>query len=124
MSRGAMSVFVFSIYLYIMGFVLVVTPGTLVRIFEFPETDGLWIRVAGMLVVILAFYYSHAARADFRPFFVWTVIARTSVLLFFIAFVIAGLAPPALILFGVIDFAAAMWTLFAIRSDTTAQLSG
>ena len=30
MSRGAMSVFVFSIYLYIMGFVLVVTPDTLV----------------------------------------------------------------------------------------------
>jgi len=117
-----MSVFVFSIYLYIMGFVLVVTPDTLVRIFKFPETDGLWIRVAGMLVIILAFYYSHAARADLRPFFVWTVIARTSVLLFFIAFVIAGLAPPALILFGVIDFAAAMWTLFAIRSDTTSSI--
>ena len=123
MSRGAMSVFVFSIYLYIMGFVLVVTPDTLVRIFKFPETDGLWIRVVGMLVIILAFYYSHAARTEFRPFFVWTVIARSSVLLFFIAFVIAGLAPPALILFGVVDFAA-MWTLFAIRSDTATQLSG
>jgi len=119
-----MSVFVFSIYLYIMGFVLVVTPDTLVRIFKFPETDGLWIRVAGMLVIILAFYYSHAARAEIRPFFVWTVIARSSVLLFFIAFVIAGLAPPALILFGVIDFGAAMWTLFSIRSDAATQLSG
>jgi hypothetical protein len=117
MSRSAMSVFVFSIYLYVMGFVLVVTPDTLVKIFKFPETDNLWIRVVGMLAIILGFYYSHAARAELRPFLVWTVIARTSVLLFFIAFVIAGLAPPALILFGVIDFAAAMWTLFAIRSD-------
>ena len=118
MSRGAMSVFVFSIYLYVMGLVLVVTPGTLVKLFKFPEPDGLWIRVAGMLVIILGVYYSHAARAEFRPFFMWTVVVRTSVLLFFVAFVIAGLAPPALILFGVIDFAAAMWTFLAVRSDS------
>jgi len=115
-----MSVFVFSIYLYILGFVLVVFPGTLIAVFRFPEPDGLWIRVVGMLALILGFYYSHAARAEFRPFFAWTVIARSSVLLFFIAFVLAGLAPPALILFGVIDFAAAMWTFFAMRSETEA----
>ena len=124
MSRSAVSLFVSSIYLYFLGVVLVVAPDTLLRIFKFPDADGLWIRVVGMLVIILGFYYSHVARAEIRPFFVWTVIARTSVLLFFIAFVVAGLAPPALILFGIIDFAAAMWTLFAIRSDTAAQSSG
>jgi len=118
MSRGAMSVFVFSIYLYIMGVVLVVTPGTLVRIFKFAEPDGLWIRMVGMFALILGYYYSRAARAELRPFFAWTVVARTSIFLFFIAFVIAGLAPPALILFGVIDFAAAMWTFFAVRSES------
>jgi hypothetical protein len=117
MSKSALSLFGFSIYLYLLGFVLVVIPDTLLRIFEFPTADGLWIRVVGMLVIILGFYYSHAARAELKPFFVWTVIGRTSVLLFFIAFVIAGLAPPALIIFGTVDFAAAMWTLFAIRSD-------
>jgi len=124
MSRSALSLFVFSIYLYLLGFVLVVTPNTLLRIFAFPDADGLWIRVVGMLVIILGFYYSHVARAEMRPFFVWTVIARTSVLLFFIAFVIAGLAPPALILFGIVDFAAAMWTLLAIRSDAVERTSG
>ena len=118
MSRGAMSVFVFSIYLYLLGLVLVVTPDTLLRVFSFPEADDLWIRVVGMLVIILGFYYSHAARAELRPFFVWTIIGRTSGLLFFISFVIAGLAPPALILFGLIDFAAAIWTLLAMRSDS------
>jgi hypothetical protein len=122
MSRSALSLFVHSIYLYLLGFILVVTPDTLLRIFKFPETDGLWIRVVGMLVIILGFYFSQAARSDFRPFFLWTVIGRTAVPLFFIAFVIAGLAPPALILFGVIDFVAAMWTLFAIRSDATSRI--
>lgn len=124
MSRTATSVFVFAVYLYLLGFILVVTPGTLLRLFRFPEADGLWIRVVGMLVIILGFYYSHAARAELRPFFVWTVIGRVSVLLFFMAFVVAGFAPPALILFGVIDFAAAMWTLLAIRSESSAQRSG
>ena len=117
MSKAAVSVFVFAVYLYLLGLVLVVTPGTLVRLFRFPEPDGLWIRVVGMLVIILGFYYSHAARAELRPFFVFTVIARSSVLLFFIAFVIAGLAPPMLILFVVIDCVAAMWTLAALRSE-------
>jgi hypothetical protein len=97
---------------------LVIIPDILLDIFKFPETDGLWIRVVGMLAIILGFYYSHAARAEFRPFWAWTVIARTSVLLFFIAFVVAGLAPPALILFGVIDFAGATWTFFAMRSES------
>ena len=121
MSRTATSVFVFSVYLYLLGLVLVVTPATLLRLFRFPESDNLWIRVVGMLVIILGFYYSHAARAELRPFFVWTVIGRTAVLLFFIAFVIAGFAPATLILFGVIDFAAAMWTLLAMRAGTSAQ---
>jgi len=124
MSRSALSLFVFSIYLYLLGFVLMVTPDTLLRTFKVPDADGLWIRVVGMLVIILGFYYSHAARTEIRPFFVWTVIARSSVLLFFMAFVIAGLAPPALILFGVVDFAAAMWTLLAIRSDTAMPAEG
>lgn len=118
MSKGAMSVFVFSIYLYLLGALLVVTPDILLGIFGFPEPDDLWVRVVGMLVIILGFYYSHAARAELRAFFVWTVIARTSVLLFFVAFVIAGLAPPALILFGVIDSVAAAWTFVAMRSDS------
>ncbi len=123
MSKGARSVFAFSVYLYVLGFVLVVTPDTLLNIFNFPESDGLWVRVVGMLVVILGFYYSHAARSELRGFFVWTVIARMSVPLFFIAFVIAGIAPPAMILFGAIDLAAALWTFFAMRSDAVTAVA-
>ena len=40
MSKSALSLFVFSIYLYLLGFVLVVTPDTLLRIFEFPDAGG------------------------------------------------------------------------------------
>jgi len=42
-------------------------------------------------------------------------------LLFFIAFVVAGLAPPVLILFGVIDLAGAAWTALALRGEAGHQ---
>ena len=117
MSTSARSIFVFAVYLFLLGAVLVIAPGILIRTFGFPEPDNLWIRIVGMLVIILGFYYSHAAHAELRAFFSWTVIARTAVLLFFITFVLAGLAPPVLVLFGLVDFAAALWTFFALRSE-------
>ncbi len=124
MTKSARSVFVFAIYLYLLGAVLIVAPNTLLRLFLLPETDEVWIRVVGMLVMILGFYYSQAARKNLSDFFRLTVIGRSAVLLFFIAFVLAGLAPPILILFGVIDFAGAMWTALSLRSEQMAQMIG
>jgi hypothetical protein len=121
MSKSARSVFVFAIYLFVLGATLVVAPGLIIRAFGFPEPDDLWIRIVGMLVIILGFYYSHAAHAEFRAFFGWTVIARTAVPLFFITFVLAGLAPPILVLFGLVDFAAALWTFLALRSEARSR---
>ena len=46
-----------------------------------------------------------------------TVYGRTAVFVFFVAFVVMGFAPPMLILFGVIDLAAAAWTWSALRTD-------
>jgi hypothetical protein len=117
MSKAAMSVKVFAGYLLLLGLVLVLGPNALLRAFRMAPTGEVWIRVVGMLVLVLAFYYWNAARAALTGFFRWTVAARTSVLLFFIAFVIAGLAPPILILFGVIDLAGAVWTALALRGE-------
>lgn len=46
-----------------------------------------------------------------------TVFGRFAVLLFFVAFVLLDFAPPVLILFGVIDAAAAIWTAIALRAE-------
>ena len=120
MNRAAVSVFVFSIYLVILGLVLVAVPNLLLSIFRIAETDEVWIRVVGMLVLILAYYYSTAARNNLTVFFRATVHARISVLVFFTAFVALGFAPATLILFGVIDAAAAIWTALALRADRRA----
>jgi hypothetical protein len=117
MSKSATSVKVFAGYLLLLGLALVLIPNTLLRAFRMAPTGEVWIRVVGMLVLVLAFYYWNAARTELTSFFRWTVAARTSVLLFFIAFVVAGLASSMLILFGVVDAAAAAWTAVALRCE-------
>jgi hypothetical protein len=117
MSRAAVSVFAFSIYLFILGAVLVAAPNVLLSVFGIAATSEVWIRVVGMLVLILGYYYSTAARNNLTVFIRATVYARFSVLLFFVAFVALGWAQATLILFGVIDAAAAGWTAFSLRAD-------
>lgn len=120
MSNSAKSVFVFAIYLVLLGVILLVMPNVLLGLFAYPTTDEVWIRVAGMLLVLMAFYYMQAARKELTDFFQWTVYARGSVILFFIAFVVLGLARPILIVFGAVDLLAALWTAAALRSSRKA----
>ncbi len=120
MSKGALSVFVFGLYLLVLGIVLIVVPNFLLGLFSLPGTTEVWIRVVGMLVLILFFYYTQAARKEFTDFFRFTVYARASVIVFFIAFVLLGFADPPLILFGVVDLLGAIWTALALRSPKLA----
>ena len=120
MSKSATSVFVFALYLFVLGVTLLVVPNILLGLFGIPATADVWIRVVGMLVTILGYYYLQAARTGFKAFFRATIYGRTSVLLFFIAFVLFRLAPPVLILFGVIDVAGAIWTALCLKAESEA----
>lgn len=117
MSKSASSVFLFGWYLGLLGLVLVVVPNTLLGVFQFPSTNEVWIRVVGVLVILLCFYYTQAARKEIKDFFQWTVYARCAVFLFFIAFALLKYVGPMLILFGAVDLAGAIWTGFALRSE-------
>jgi hypothetical protein len=70
-----------------------------------------------MLVIFLGVYYFVAARAELRLFMIWSVLLRASVFIFFGAFVLVGLAPSVLLLFGAVDLAAALWTWSAFRKE-------
>lgn len=68
MSQAARSLFVFGIYLFLLGAVLVVAPNLLLPLFQMPETSEVWIRVVGMLVFIVGYYYV-AAKNELVPVF-------------------------------------------------------
>jgi hypothetical protein len=109
--------FVFGIYMVVLGITLLVVPNILLALFGLPTTNEVWIRVLGMLLFLLAFYYIQAARNELSAFFRWTVYTRASVIVFFIVFVVLGLAEPVLIPFGGIDLLGAVWTALALRSS-------
>ena len=122
MSNAAKSLFFFGIYLLFLGMVLLFVPNLLLSIFGFAETTEVWIRVIGVLVTILGVYYYLAAKAELNHLFRWSVPARGSVIFFFAVFVVLGLAPPALLIFGAVDLVAAIWTALALKSDVARQL--
>lgn len=115
MTATARSIQVFGVYLLLPGATLVAAPNLLLGVFGFPPTDGVWIRVVGMLAGILGVYDLRAAHAGQTAFFGWTVPVRLAVPVFFAAFVALGMAPAALLLLGAVDAAGALWTRSALR---------
>jgi len=116
MSKVAKSVYVFGLYLLLPGMGFLLIPNVLLPLLGAPTTDEPWIRLTGVLVLALAYYYTQAARQELSEFFPLTVRVRTAVFVVFSGFVLLRLAPPALVLFGVIDLAGAIWTQLSPRS--------
>ncbi len=117
MSKAATSLFVFGIYLTFVGLGFLLIPNTILGILGVAPTTEPWIHIVGMLLLFLAYYDIQSARVEQKVFFKLSVYARASVILFFIAFVILGMAPPILLLFGVVDLLAAIWTALALRAE-------
>jgi hypothetical protein len=118
MSNAGKSLFVFGIYESILGLTLIFVPNLLLTLFGMPATSEPWIRVGGMLVLFLGVYYAQFGRKELTDLMRWTVYLRSSVIVFFIVFVLLGIAPAPLILFAGADLLGAIWTLWALRAPT------
>lgn len=117
MSRAALTMYVWTAYLVVLSTTLLLAPNALLRVFGLPETNEVWVRIVGMLLTFLAYLSLVSARTENTAYMRWSGQTRATVILFFGAFVAAGLAPPVLLLFGGVDLIAAVWTLSAIARD-------
>jgi hypothetical protein len=117
MNKSSTSLLVFGVYLIGMGVGLVVMPNTVLGLLSLPPTNEIWIRVLGLVTLVLAFYYTQAARANLRSFAEWTVPARVAVFLFFAGFVLVGWVGPIMIGLGSVDLLGAVWTGWALRTE-------
>ena len=117
MSRAAKSLFIFGIYLFGLGLLLLFVPNLLLQIFGAPPTDEVWIRINGMFILCLSFYYTLTARNELTDFIRLTVWTRIAVIFYFTAFILLISAPKALLLFGWIYLLAAIWTWLALKRD-------
>lgn len=117
MSKAAISLRVFSLYMFVLGLILVLAPNLFLRLFGIPQTHEIWIRIVGMLVLILGYYDFMASRTEDAAFFRWSVHVRLFAAGLLALFVMSGLAPTILILFGLIDAVAAIWTALSLKQD-------
>lgn len=112
---AAKTVLYFGFYLYVTGLTLLVAPNFLLSTFKMPVTEEVWIRVVGVLVTAIAFYYHQIGSKNMEAMLPLTVVARVFVFLSFVAFVVLQFVLPMLLVFGAIDLLGAVWTWMALK---------
>jgi hypothetical protein len=118
MTPAAKSVFVFGLYLVVVGLGLLAVPNPFLAPLGFPPAaDESWLRVLGVLTLCLATYYLVAACANLVPLLRATVFVRVGVFGLFGALVLLNLTPKPLALLGAVDLAAALWTATALKFE-------
>ena len=121
MSNAAKSILVHGVYLLGLGVVMLIIPNTPLTIFGLPETHEVWIRVVGMMSLVLGYYFVQSARKELTDFFRSTLLTRSAAIVFFVAFVLAGFAPINLLLLIAVDPIFIIWTALALRSSPDAM---
>ena len=113
---ATLSIKVFAIYVFALGALLLVAPNVVLLTVGVPPTNDPYIRVLGVIVVGVAYYYWRAALGEIVEFYRWTLVARPFVFVAFCALALLRLAPPQLALFGLVDLAASIWTFIGLRA--------
>lgn len=117
MSKAAFTVKASCVYILALGLALVLVPNLVLSILRMAPTGEVWIRVLGVVIVNIGIFFWVAARTESVALFRTSVVVRPLALLWFGAFVLLGLAPTMLLLFGVIEAAGALWTWLALRAE-------
>ncbi len=98
------------IYVLLAGAQLLFIPNVLLGIVGMESTTEIWIRLMGMLVLVLSIYYYYMAKYG-NDKVVWaTVLGRLIFCGGLVVFVLLGLAKPALIGFAIVETGLALWT--------------
>ena len=111
---------VFGTYVLVSAAGLILIPNLWLAPLGLPPTQEIWVRVLGLVVGVLGYYYWASALVNARSFFVASVYGRSIFCAGCIGLVLLASAPWQLIIFGSIDLAGAIWTRAALRNEAPA----
>ena len=117
MSSAAKSVYYFSFYLYLIGLTLILVPNLFLKTLQLPQSNEVWIRVVGVLVFCIGYYYHCTGAENIKALLKHTIPTRIFVCIAFTAFAALDYVSPVLVVFGVIDFLGALWTWITLRTE-------
>ncbi len=117
MSQSAKSVFIYGIYLSLVGLLLVLVPNVLLNLFGIEPTRDVWIRLEGILLMATAVYYFIAAKYELVVILKATAFIRFSVIVFFSAFVLLELVSSSILIIAVVDFLGGAWTYYLLKKE-------
>ena len=102
-------------YVVVSGISLLFFPNFLLGIFGLEPAHEIWIRVLGMLVLALSFYYYAMYKNGGKEVIRATVQGRLFFCAGLVMFVILNMVKPVLIGFAIAETVLALWTLSEIR---------
>ncbi|MFY9622126.1 MAG: hypothetical protein WAM70_17900 [Pyrinomonadaceae bacterium] len=124
MSNTAVSIAVYATYLGGAGVGFMFIPNVLLQVLGLPPTNDVWIRLFGLLAVVLAAKGYWAARRNHVALMQFDVYTRTFAGIFITMLVVIGLAPRLMLILAGIDIVASIWTQVAIFADTRSERTG
>lgn len=117
MSKPGFTVLVHGIYAFLSGLGLLLMPGPILKLLGFETAPDTWVRVFGLEVSVLGFYYLVSVSRDLTPIFRASIFGRLFFTVVLVIMVLLGVAGWNLVLLGVVDVVGAVWTLAALRSS-------
>ncbi len=124
MTSAAVSIKAFGVYALLTGLNLLLAPNLMFSLLGIPPTNEVWIRVVGVLAVVIGYYYWVCGSANARAFFKATINGRIAGFLLPLLLIALFGAPWQLALFAVVDLAGAAWTLAAMHAEAKASAGG
>ncbi len=121
-NSAALSVFVFGLYLMVLGTIIAIYPSPLLSLAGIENFDVV-AHLMGMLTAICGYFYTRCGLEgkEMEKFFRFTTHTRSIQILVLICFVIFVPANPILLGFGFVDLAGCIWTAIALRRDGSKQ---
>ncbi len=117
MNSASKSICYFGFYLYLVGISLILMPNFLLTIMQIPPTNEVWIRVSGVLVLCLGYYYHRSGVENNTTFIKHTIPTRILVFVSFTIFASLNLVSPMLIIFGTADLVGALITWRSLQKQ-------
>ena len=114
MDATAFSIYAFGIYEMMAGLGFLAIPNLILSFLSMEKTTAPWIRVVGILAIIIGYYHFMIGQLTIEVLYWPTIFVRITFIILLILLVLTKKAPKKIILFGVVSLLSTIWTYWTL----------